>query len=96
MQPSEAVARGVRSVVVTGMVLVLVSDGGIMCAPCRGKLAFLLSCLPGACLGAVNMVEVEPDMVSAACVRGRQVMLPAGQWCAWEMIFLCPDSALVL
>ena len=94
MQPSEAVARGVRPVVVTGMVLV--SDGGIMCAPCRGKLACLLSCLPGACPGAVNMVEVEPDMVSAACVRGRQVMLPAGQWCAWVMIFLCPDSALVL
>ena len=30
----------------------------------------LLSCLPGACPGAVNMVEVEPDMVSAASVRG--------------------------
>ena len=56
MQPSEAVARGVRPVVVTGMVLVLVlvSDGGIMCAPCRGKFVCLLSCLPGACPGAVK------------------------------------------
>lgn len=52
MQPSEAVARGVRPVVVTGMVLVLVlvlalvlvSDGGIMCAPCRGELACFLAC----------------------------------------------------
>lgn len=52
MQPSEAVARGVRPVVVTGMVLVLVlvSDGGIMCAHCRGKLAFLLAgCVSWCC-----------------------------------------------